>query len=114
MAFVVGLWPHIFYLTGLWLTSLKPWIEVNGKCLAPVALWGGKYPVQEAEWSHSQCQSCGENKNHLPLPGIEPQFVGRAARTIVTAAIVLPWLVYGHFKFIITQLQPSTQQSLLI
>jgi hypothetical protein len=41
-----------------------------------LALDGGEWSLDGPQ---SQSRSCGEEKNILPLPGIEPQFLGYAA-----------------------------------
>jgi hypothetical protein len=68
---------------------------MNGQLHAPALLPQDTEPPvltgQKARWAQSPSGSCGGEKNPLPLPGIEPNFLDRRARSWSLYGLNYPW-----------------------
>jgi hypothetical protein len=70
-------------------------MEVSGRLYAPVTLNLGssRYALNRMLGGpQGRCRFLGEEEHLLPLQGIKPRFVGRAAHSLVTASPELSWL----------------------
>jgi hypothetical protein len=67
--------------------SLRPVAEVRAplSCVTPPTVPDG----QAVSSPQSRSGRCGEEEHPLPLPGIEPRFMGRQANNLVTVPIML-------------------------
>jgi hypothetical protein len=69
-------------------------MEVSGQFHVPADLPPGKAPPEsirwEAGWAPESVWGCGEEKNLFPLPGSDPQFLGRPAYSLVIISTELP------------------------
>jgi hypothetical protein len=70
---------------------------------APIFTNGEEPPVpieQEAGWTTDKAWTLGEEKNLLPLAGIEPLFLGLTANSLVTVLTELLWFfAVPYWKF---------------
>jgi hypothetical protein len=72
-------------------------MDVSDQLHASAALPPGEeHPVPigyESGWAPEPVWTYGEKKNLFPLPGIEPQFLGRPARSLIFLAQLFTWIL---------------------